>query len=991
VQFDVLGPLRVRNGDDAIEVARLKERAVLAALLIEANHVVPMDRLVNQLWGDEPPSRAIGTLHAYISNLRRLLEPDRPPRAPAQLIVSRAPGYLLIVGPDDVDATRFERLTAAAYDALADGDAAAALRGYDDALALWRGDPYSEFRYDDFAGAAIRRLEELHAATLEQRIDALLALGRHVAAVPDIEGLLVDEPVRERLWSQLVVALYRSGRQVEALDACRRARRVLDELGLEPGSSLRALETAVLNQDPQLDLPPAAVTTSATDRPPAVPSGGAHLGLHGREAELAALDDSLAAAMHGRSAVVLLTGEPGIGKTALADDLLRRAAARGAVTASGRCPEGGATPLLWPWLQVVRRLRGDDPDEPLGALVDQVHDGAADQQARLMRELLVVVRRRAAVQPVALLIDDLQWADDLSHRLLRLAVDDLADTAVLLVLTMRTPHEHTTAVDDTVSTLVRSGRTAQIALTGLPLPATRALVADLVPVEPGSEFVDAVHHRSGGNPFFTVELARLLAAERRLSAHDVAAAAVPRTIRDVVRRRLQRLPDAAGALLAVAAVVGPDVDVRVVADMSDADEETVIDTFELAVAAGVLAETDQPGTYRFAHDLVRETIRDGVPGLRRARLHQRALDALLRLHGDTRRTAHELARHAVGAVAASGAEAAVERLLASARVALTDLAIDHAHRQASVAAELVEQLPPSPARDRLEVQVQSRLGQLVFHLDADSVEATERHQHALRLCDPHDVEQLGGVLLGIGSYAPLAGDFAAGVAAGQRLLELATDSRHAELRASGHYLCSMAAWQGDASYAREHIDAALAEGSDALDTMWTSVPVTTMRGHRALVRALAGDHDWHVDAIGALEEALRNHDNWSRCWTLVFGAAAAVAMDDREGCARMLRAGGDGVPLDYTSPVIDAARAWAHGGDPTVVEAALTSMHNMRDGMFRAPLLTMLADLRARAGDAAGSRRAAVEAEAVARGFGALGWVAAVARGRQAPAPADVS
>lgn len=276
MRFAILGPLSVTADDGTpVDLGSPKQRAVLALLLVSANRVVALDRLIDELWGDEPPARAAASIQAYVSNLRRALEPDRPPRAPATVLQSRAPGYLIAVTDDDFDVARFSRLVSTGRAAAGD-DPARARRLLGEALELWRGPALADFPYERFAIAEAARLEELRLAALSDRIDADLALGDHAAVVPELERLVAEHPLREHLWGQLMLALYRSARQAEALTVYRRLTDTLaEELGLEPGAELRRLQQAILTQDTALDLPQPAVTVVAPA--PAAPADAAPL------------------------------------------------------------------------------------------------------------------------------------------------------------------------------------------------------------------------------------------------------------------------------------------------------------------------------------------------------------------------------------------------------------------------------------------------------------------------------------------------------------------------------------------------------------------------------------------------------------------------------------------------------------------------------------------------------------------------------------------
>ena len=249
MEFRILGPLELVENGRPVEVAGGRQRTLLALLLVHANEVVSRDRLVDGLWGERPPATAAKVLQNAVAQLRRSLGDD--------VIVTRAPGYVLRVEPDAIDARRFEALLEDGRRTLAAGDAAEAARILREALALWRGRPLEEYAYEPFAEPEIARLEELRLRALEERMEADLALGRHADLVGELERLVAEHPLRERPRAQLMLGLYRSGRQAEALQAYQQGRRLLtEELGLEPGAALQRLEKQILTQDPALEPPP---------------------------------------------------------------------------------------------------------------------------------------------------------------------------------------------------------------------------------------------------------------------------------------------------------------------------------------------------------------------------------------------------------------------------------------------------------------------------------------------------------------------------------------------------------------------------------------------------------------------------------------------------------------------------------------------------------------------------------------------------------------
>jgi DNA-binding SARP family transcriptional activator len=257
LDFAVLGPLEVRDQESPVPVGAGRERALLALLLLNANEVVSSDRLIDELWGECPPATVAKALQVYISRLRKALGPDR--------IVTVSPGYSLRLGPDELDLHRFERLSEQGRRALERGDARGARELLGAALALWRGAALADLAYERFAQLEAARLDELRLAALEARGEADLTLGRHGEVTGELERLVAEYPLRERLRGQLMLALYRSGRQAEALEVYRMGREALvEELGLEPGAALRELEGAILNQDAALEAPSAPTRARVT-------------------------------------------------------------------------------------------------------------------------------------------------------------------------------------------------------------------------------------------------------------------------------------------------------------------------------------------------------------------------------------------------------------------------------------------------------------------------------------------------------------------------------------------------------------------------------------------------------------------------------------------------------------------------------------------------------------------------------------------------------
>jgi DNA-binding SARP family transcriptional activator len=296
VEFGILGPVRAVRDGRVLGLGGPKRRAVLALLLVAGGRVVPAERLAEELWGGCPPPAAAGTLRAHVSRLRTLLSPDA-------VLIAQGGGYALATEAGQLDAGRFERLLGAGREALERGEVAAAASRFREALGLWRGRALADVTDVESLAREGARLEELRLVAVEGRVEADLALGLGAEVAGELEGLVAEYRVRERLWWLLVLALYRAGRQADALAAYRRAREMLaEELGIEPGEELRRLEQAVLRQEV-----PAAPQSARHNLPVRLTS------FVGRERELAALEG-----LAGEARLVTLTGAGGAGKTRLA-------------------------------------------------------------------------------------------------------------------------------------------------------------------------------------------------------------------------------------------------------------------------------------------------------------------------------------------------------------------------------------------------------------------------------------------------------------------------------------------------------------------------------------------------------------------------------------------------------------------------------------------------------------------------------------------------
>jgi DNA-binding SARP family transcriptional activator len=380
---------------------------------------VAVDRLVDDLWGEDVPETAVKMIHVSVSRLRKGL--------PEGVLVTRSPGYVLELEPEALDLVRFDRLREEGRSELGAGVVAEAARVLRSALELWRGPALAEFD-QPFAVTEAARLEELRLSCVENRIDADLALGRNADLVGELESLIATHPLRERLRGQLMLALYGSARQAEALAAYREFRLFLsEELGIEPSPGLRDLERQILQQKP--------VSSPYGERPrrPAPQRRARQGGFVGRLTELDRLHESFERTLEGNRRLIFITGEPGLGKTALAERFLADASMDTEVRVGiGQCLEhsGAGEPYL-PLLDALARLcRGPGGDEVVELLSRQapswlaqlpslvpeergelIGAGGDGTRVRMLREMLELLDSLAADRPLLLLLEDLRWCD----------------------------------------------------------------------------------------------------------------------------------------------------------------------------------------------------------------------------------------------------------------------------------------------------------------------------------------------------------------------------------------------------------------------------------------------------------------------------------------------------------------------------------------------------------------------------------------------------
>jgi DNA-binding SARP family transcriptional activator len=655
LRINMLGEVRATLQGQAVNLGGHRQRAVLARLVVARGATVTTDRLVDAVWPTTPPPSAAGALHAYISRLRRGLEPGRTARNRSGFIVRDGSSYALRIPDQAIDTWRFEEALRHADTLTEPSEAATVLSG---GLALWRGPAFAEYGAEAWARPEATRLTELYEVARERLLAARLDCGDSAVLVPEAEALIAQDPLREERWRLLTLALYRSHRQADALGALRRARQTLaEELGAAPGFALRALEADVLAQSPALDRSPLSAPPGAGTVPSAAPGGagaGADL-LVDRSLHLAELADRLTAALDGDGGVVLVEGPAGIGKTRLLAEVRRLAADRKVLTLTARGSRRekdygfGAVRQLFENL-VARRgaelLTGaaaassvvfdlEVPSGPGATAPGRLPDGFA-----VLNGLYRLAATLAAEGPLLLAVDDVQWCDAGSLHFLAHLARNLRGLPLLVAVTLRTGEPHHSGALPTELTDATSVFRVR------PTPLTAEGVTDLVRQALGEAahetFAAACHRATSGNPLLLRQLLRALRsggvrphAEQAATITDIGS----RAVSQLVLARVAQLPDRATAVARAVAVLGDGAALRDVANIMELPENDVADALASLVRAEIIRDHHPLG---FVHPLVGDAVyRDLPPGERQLR-HERAARVLDAAGSPPERTAAHL-------------------------------------------------------------------------------------------------------------------------------------------------------------------------------------------------------------------------------------------------------------------------------------------------------------------------------------------------------------
>ncbi|MEH3032870.1 MAG: BTAD domain-containing putative transcriptional regulator [Aeromicrobium erythreum] len=615
LRVTVMGTVSAWRDGEELDLGGPRQRAVLGLLVAAGRRTVSTDRFVEDLWEGEPPAKALGALQVYVSNLRKVLEPGRQRRQPARVLTSVAPGYQLVLPEDAVDTWWFAALV---REARSLDDPVQRLERLDRALALWTDEPFAAHADLEWARLETTRLTDLHSEAVRLWATTALDLGRTAEAVGALEAHVQAHPLREHGVRLLALALYRAERQSDALAALAAVRRrLVDELGVDPSPELRELEADILDHAPHLRAPvehPAAMATTpgppAAAPAPVVPVDP----VFGREDELARLHAALAGG--DGPAVVWVAGEAGIGKSTLVDRLCDESVGTWTV-ARGQCPEVDGAPPGWAWFDALGDLLGR-PTDVVAARASTAFDLAHG----------VVEAIAAASHDVLLVLDDLHRADGETLQVLRHVLSS-PSRRLVVVGTFRGDE---VGPDLAMAIAATSDHLAErLELQGLPMRTARAVLETVSGVRLPEGVLQQLLRRSGGNPLYLKQVARLAASQ----GPDIAVSQVPSAIHEILGLRLGRLPAATVDLLSRAALLGRDVDLDLLVAVEEsrgtATEDEVVDALDAGIVAGLVSSAT-PERLVFEHALVRDALYDRLPPMRRRRLHGVALDILERDH-----------------------------------------------------------------------------------------------------------------------------------------------------------------------------------------------------------------------------------------------------------------------------------------------------------------------------------------------------------------------
>ncbi|MCU1359614.1 MAG: transcriptional regulator, putative ATPase, winged helix family, partial [Ilumatobacteraceae bacterium] len=776
-----------------------------------------------------------------------------------------------------------------------------------------KGPALQEFADHHWARGVATRLDERRLATIEDRIRADLALRQHHVLVGELSDLIDQHPLREGLWEHYAIALYRSGRQAEALRALDDLRRqLIDGLGVDPSPRIRELENQILAHDPSLAAPsaPAAPPPDVVDQSEQAEVRSAslhHSGMFdtelvGRTVERRMLSATLGNAANHRTQWVLVEGEPGIGKTRLLEHLADEASSAGFQVLWGRSYESGATPAFWMWLGALRGLNDHSHSLPPSTqeTVDTLLSPTGDEtlarpvdsdRYRLFEAIALLIEHAAQRRPLMIALDDLQWADPASLELIEFLSGRVLGARVVFAATVRELEiGRNDAVVRATASVSRRPAAQRVRLLGVDRSESAAIVRQAIGDDASPAVIDAIHDRSEGNPFFIGELARLLAAEPDLTEAQIARrAGVPAGVRDVVHRRLGSLPPSTSALIQMMATIGRETHLGLLSRAADVPMDRCIDELDPALVNRLIVDVPgSPGTVRFSHALVREVVLDDMSLLRRSRMHlcvADAIEATTRLGDDD--SAEILAEHLWQAVSLGVDERAALAAERAAEVALRRFAYETADGLLGRALQLRRAMPPDAADLDAELDVIIRLivlRRVRFGFQRARLNTPiERGKQLARKTNRELV--LAELLWTEWAGAATSCDFTTSLRLAQEMMDLADVSDDPVVQSTGHAAWGIQSWHmGRISQAVASIDRAVeildarddAAAADGLGGLAENELLT--RGFQMVYHALAGQLAPGGSPLRGL--APQQHDPYGLLLVWVYEALSSLIAGD---------------------------------------------------------------------------------------------------------------
>lgn len=684
LKIKLFGEFEVQRGEGLIEShewGRQKTRSLLKLLLTRPGHAFSRDEILEALWPDAPPEAAEQSLRTTVSLLRKALEPGLNRGSDSRYVIRQRPGYLFErTSGCEVDAWKFEEIQNEAEMARADGRLDEAIDAYRAALELFGGEFLAEEPYEEWAMKSREEWRERRLRGLSNLAECLALKGDYTGAVEACTRALEMDRYQEELYRRLMLYHYCAGEQALALQAYRRYARVLrEELDVVPSPELTRLKAQIEDRDvPGVDT---MRRYPRPRRPLRFPYSLSRTHFVGRDPEYALLAERLREAMIGSGSAVVVEGEVGVGKTRLVEELLGYARSRGARVLCGRCYERELGSPLEP----VTEALGSSPDDRVSG--EGSHQGLA----------LRLIQESRDADGLVLFVDDLQWADPATLEFLAYVAQRISGERILLVMTYR--REDVTGLSEWLDRLAERRAITTVSLGRLSLGDTGEILKRMSSRSFGglSALAEFVYQESEGNPFYAVEYLRYLIesgavwidSRRRISGleSELRENVLPSGVRALIRSRLSNMDEEPRHLLELAAVVGRTFDLDLLRRATDHGQAGIFKALESLMASGLIVETSA-GTYYFSHDKFRQSLYDGISGLRRQALHLRVAQALEEDGGEP----SELAHHYLQARAW---RPALENLAQAARSAEEEYAWENALRSYARALDVVEKLPGS--------------------------------------------------------------------------------------------------------------------------------------------------------------------------------------------------------------------------------------------------------------------------------------------------------